>query len=329
MSDTSFHSPAKSPITSPADGNTVTSAPARALNTHPRLESIAEDENAKPLSLKRDNAPQSIDLPSVPTITAEDVQNHGADDEETIISSLDELSVTVGDPVTDRPTPGFTPGVIHLENPHKPPATAAVLSPLPPANVKHAGHTPPRTLRGNFSPVISNMSDGASEVGETPTRANTHLNTFLTSRTAAESDDIPLKGPLNMPELPNALDETNFTIEALTARLAHIESHPEDSQPQVLQTPSPGVFRPGVDDKEEQPFFHDFAQIRHSGLSSQAMSSTITSPPVLGNQSSGTDEPGAKDLEHGGIKLRKKPSCNFGAPFGQLGSLGARKTSNP
>jgi hypothetical protein len=34
------------------------------------------------------------------------------------------------------------------------------------------------------------------------------------------------------------------------------------------------------------------------------------------------------DFEHGGIKLKKKPSVNFGAPFGQLGGFSAlRKMS--
>lgn len=33
------------------------------------------------------------------------------------------------------------------------------------------------------------------------------------------------------------------------------------------------------------------------------------------------------DFENGGIRLKKKPSVNFGAPFGQLGGFGVRKMS--
>ncbi len=49
--------------------------------------------------------------------------------------------------------------------------------------------------------------------------------------------------------------------------------------------------------------------------------------PALSKQTSRDDQVQA-EFENGGIKLKKKPSVNFGAPFGQLGGFGsARKQS--
>jgi len=35
-----------------------------------------------------------------------------------------------------------------------------------------------------------------------------------------------------------------------------------------------------------------------------------------------------RDFDQGGIKLKKKSSCNFGAPFGQLGGFGTVRRSS-
>lgn len=79
-------------------------------------------------------------------------------------------------------------------------------------------------------------------IEDTPTRNNTHINTFLTQTN--EDEDPELKGPLNMPELPHQPDSTNFTLEALSKRLEQIEKHPEHSKPLVFAQPSPGLASP-------------------------------------------------------------------------------------
>lgn len=327
-SDHLCYSPAKSPIISPNNGISFTSPQARAVAGASRLASIAEDENIKPFSLKREGAPDKIELSSIPRVAGGDAQDDGANEEKAILSSLDELSVTVIEP----PTPGFAPGAMHSEQPPDPPTTSKALSPLPFANRQMAGHTPLKAPRRptppSLSPATSNMSNVSDGIDETPTRTNTHLNTLLSSKTEAD-EDIPLKGALSMPELPNAPGEHNFTIDALTAKLAHIESNPEENQPMVLNQSSPGVYVPERDDRADGPFF---PKAQQSDLDSQAMSSTVMSPPPTGSQLSQTTSNEARadrDLEYGGIKLRKKPSCNFGAPLGQLGSFGGiRKPSN-
>lgn len=80
-------------------------------------------------------------------------------------------------------------------------------------------------------------------IEDTPTRHNTHINTYLT-RSNDEEDDKELKGPLHMPELPNEPGDTNFTFDMLSRRLEQIEKHPETSKPMVFSQPSPGLASP-------------------------------------------------------------------------------------
>lgn len=80
-------------------------------------------------------------------------------------------------------------------------------------------------------------------IEDTPTRTNTHINGTLT-RTNDDEDDMALLGPLNMPELPNKPDQTNFTFEALSKRLEQIHQHPEEGRPMVFAEPSPGLASP-------------------------------------------------------------------------------------
>ena len=78
---------------------------------------------------------------------------------------------------------------------------------------------------------------------DSPTRTNTHLNLYLT-RSNDDDDDKALTGPLNMPALPNAPGESNFTFEALAKRLEQIEKHPEKALPTIYAQPSPGMLSP-------------------------------------------------------------------------------------
>jgi hypothetical protein len=60
---------------------------------------------------------------------------------------------------------------------------------------------------------------------------------------------------------------------------------------------------------------------------SLAASITSLTSEALSRQTS-RDEKIHNDFEQGGIRLKKRPSTNFGVPFGQLGGLGGvRKMS--
>jgi hypothetical protein len=91
-------------------------------------------------------------------------------------------------------------------------------------------------------------------IEDTPTRNNTHINTMLT-RSNDEDTEKELKGPLNMPELPHAPGEANFTFEMLSKRLQQIEEHPGDAEarPLVFAQPSPGLATPAERESNLSP----------------------------------------------------------------------------
>lgn len=91
-------------------------------------------------------------------------------------------------------------------------------------------------------------------IEDTPTRNNTHINTLL-SQSNEEDEDKELKGPLNMPELPNQPDETNFTLDMLSKKLEKIQSNPDEAKPMVFAQPSPGLASPvsDADSKDLSP----------------------------------------------------------------------------
>ncbi|KAK4546550.1 hypothetical protein LTR36_001767 [Oleoguttula mirabilis] len=307
------YSPAKSPVLLPMGSASIASPQSRGLRETYRLPIIAEDENVSPLSQRRGVAPQSLDLPgrpAIPPITRErsDRSHRGSS-----VSFDGEIKVD--------------------EIPISPPSTAMPLSPVPPGNRAMAGHTPLRAIRPPTPPPHNMATDG---IEDTPTRTNTHMNGFLT-RVNDEDEDVALKGPLNMPELPNQPDETNFTLEALSKRLEQIEQHPEQGRPMVFAEPSPGLASPADPLAEAGELIDDRTisssaapcPIRdgvhsQSDISSNALSpSTVRSPngaPLSQQQSH--DQQVHQEFETGGIKLKKKPSTNFGAPFGQLGGFG-------
>ena len=114
------------------------------------------------------------------------------------------------------------------------------LSPVPFGNRVMAGHTPMKAARRPSPPVQGLAIDGSED---TPTRTNTHLNLYLT-QSNDDDNDLALKGPLNMPALPNQPGEANFTFEALAKRLEQIEQHPEKALPTIYAVPSPGMLTP-------------------------------------------------------------------------------------
>lgn len=183
-------------------------------------------------------------------------------------------------------------------------------------------------------------------IEDTPTRNNTHINTMLT-QSSDEEGDMPLKGPLNMPELPHQADESNFTLDALTQKLQQIEKHPEQCKPTVYSRPSPGLASPaspsGNDQHEnlpssgsknmDTPFSPANTRAKESAKQSPGFGSNLS--PSVSKSPDGVLSPQEvheaniqKRFEEGGIRLKKKTSTNFGAPFGSLAGFPARKMSH-
>lgn len=215
---TCHRSPAKSPITSPGSG--LASPHSRAVSAATRLPSIAEDENIQPLSQRRENAPCSIDIPVFASEQApppnDRLRRTSVAFPDSAAAQLDELSVS-------------------------PPRSATKISPPPLESLAMAGHTPLKLAdRPQTPPPRVMMLDG---IEDTPTRNNTHINTFLT-RSHDEEEDKELEGPLNMPELPSQPGENNFTQDMLFKRLEQIASDPETNRPLVFAMPSPGLAVP-------------------------------------------------------------------------------------
>ncbi|KAK0247861.1 hypothetical protein LTR91_013865 [Friedmanniomyces endolithicus] len=281
------YSPAKSPILSPANGavsstsfSSITSPQSRSTSNAQRLPSIAEDENTTPLGMRRGGAPRSIDLPG--------------GQERPVRSQRGSLV-------------SFDGSVMIDDVPVSPASTARNHSPPPPNNRNLAGHTP---LKAPRAPSSLSNDTNLDDFEDTPTRHNTSINIFLTRNREGE-EDVPLKGPLSLPELPNNPDNLNFTLEALSKRLEQVAKSPNDSRPMVFAQKSPGLASP-AESAESQP---DKSESPPAGFvqpgSGMLSPSANTVPPI----------------EYNGVKLKKKASTNFGAPFGQLGGFGGRKMS--
>ncbi|KAI4726479.1 hypothetical protein E4T49_05772 [Aureobasidium sp. EXF-10728] len=189
--------------------------------------------------------------------------------------------------------------VLQGDLPASPPATRNILSPPPPANLRNAGHTPLKAPRpGDFSPAVSVRSD---KLSDTPTRKNTLMNEVMSQDDGAD-EDRPLKGPLHMPSLPCNPGAENFTMDMLDAKLKDISEHPEENQPLVCQSTNlaseePSEALPGSDEKVDSASTE--AKQRSESTSSESKDKDI--------------------LDNGGIRLRTKPSSNFGAPLGSMG----------
>lgn len=219
-----------------------------------------------------------------------------------------------------------------------------ILSPLPPELRAHAGATPPPKN------PLKNRLDGLED---TPTRNNTLLNASITRDSDDEDGDQALSGPLNMPELPNRPGEHNFTEEMLCKRLERIAASPDcdESRPMVFAEPSPGLMTPA--DLAEQaraekdsyfPARAEEAPIApaqtaippesaNSTNSASLHSSALMSPQsglplsqITSQEQEFRDAALHRDFQEGGIKLKKKASSNFGAPFGSLGGFGNVRT---
>ncbi|KAK5017821.1 hypothetical protein LTR16_000740 [Cryomyces antarcticus] len=261
----------------------------------------------------------------------EKFKNEIFDSRPTIVTASNGINY---EPMSPTTPPGailtelYSPNNLAVEDPRDPPATAIrVPSPLPEANRRHAGSTPPRPLR----PV----SVQSSPILDSPTRANTELNAaqvaaFEIDQVDGSDEDPPLKGPLALRSIPEDYDRAT---NALFSKLTDIEEHPEEAVPSVLRNPTPAqivtqeaeyhsdqsalVSQRG---SEQENVDHD---VRMNANDKQANDSAITSPySAFGSQNS-PGPPSAPSYHDGNRtdgfpRLKKKPSINFGAPVGQL-----------
>ena len=238
----------------------------------------------------------------------------------------------------------FEPDVQVEEIPAASPVHDTATSPLPVENRVMAGHTPLRAPRTTALLPTSMAYDG---MNDTPTRRNTQVNDLLTQHHARD-DDPALTGPLSLPELPSRPDQANFTLDALSRRLEQIESHPDDreSKPLVFSQPSPGLASPA------EPVATIDAGLQaalgcvpvepgdyHSALTLTARATELPlAPQTTRDQDTSLSHSTPAQLEaleqkvqasfaEGGIRLKKKVSTNFGAPWGQLGFGGNRRMS--
>ena len=164
-----------------------------------------------------------------------------------------------------------------------------------------------------------------------------------------EDEDPALTGPLSMPELPNQPGEHNFTEEMLFKRLEHIAQSPgtEEARPLIFATPTPGLATPDAADcspkaidrydstspilRKDSADDHDsnqsgiVAPVPTHELPTQPGSTMSPQSGIPLSQVTSNEEIEAavqRDFDQGGIKLKKKASSNFGAPFGTLGGYG-------
>lgn len=96
-----------------------------------------------------------------------------------------------------------------------PPPTHALLSPLPPLNTLHAGHTPP-------IPDLSQLSDEVDPMAQ-------QLDDE--SRSTTPQQDIPLTGPLSLPSHPTDGADDTIGLDALDNVLAKIAQEQQTFSP--------------------------------------------------------------------------------------------------
>jgi hypothetical protein len=307
---------------SPNNGSSSLTSPptSRLVSASVRLPSIAEDENVEPrftLSQRREGAPSAIEIPIIDTV-ANSLNNLKPRNNSVVSFADDNLKVE--------------------EIPCHSPWSAA--SPIPSEYRVHAGHTPVKTPARPLTP--------SQNIEDTPTKNNTQINASL-AKSDDEDEDPALTGPLSMPELPNQPGEHNFTEEALIRRLEHIAQSPgtEEARPLIFATPTPGLATPEAADgspiainRYEQAMARTIDSITnglHSDpggivapvptheLPTQTGSAMSPQSGIPLSQITSNEEIEAavqKDFDEGGIKLKKKPSSNFGAPWGTLGGYG-------
>ncbi|KAK7519176.1 hypothetical protein IWZ03DRAFT_375637 [Phyllosticta citriasiana] len=177
-------------------------------------------------------------------------------------------------------------GLNFEEDPPSPATTAANLSPAPESYRRHAGHTPGKPGTGPFSAFQT-----PGEKTPRPHQFVPPVDDQASIQTdGSEEGDLALQEPLFLPPNPER-SEGSMMLGALQEKLASISENPDEARPAVLQGAPPSDTTASEIDAMEPP---------------AALPSDVE------------EVPGTADHEVPGIKLKKKRSCNFGAPIGTM-----------
>lgn len=194
------------------------------------------------------------------------------------------------------------------EVPLSPPPTHAALSPLPEANIRHAGHTPliPRAL----SPELD------ADVEEQKTHVPIEDSIVANTQPPALEEDPALTGALTLPTNPVDGADDLISLEALDHQLGKIarqQAHlrgdfsDDDDELQAHSKASP----PAQSLTQKNLLQSQFEQ-------EQATKTDISEEGLpLSRKGSGDSRKSAVAEEVDGVILKTPPS-NFGAPLGQL-----------
>jgi hypothetical protein len=203
------------------------------------------------------------------------------------------------------------------EVPLSPPTTRALLSPLPEANTRHAGHTP----------LIDRALSPAEEAAhpQLPIAEELEVQPPADDRVATPDLDEALTGALTLPSNPVDGAEDHIELSALDKVLGKIakqqavlrgefddedEPNPKAESSLAVKDPSPQAeSSPAAASKARRKssaddFISDSLEMTDEGLKLSRKGSADTT------RSAATEE-------IDGIRL-KTPSSNFGAPMGQL-----------
>lgn len=308
----------------PSNGRGTTSL------TASRLPSIAEDAAAprtppvgakRRTSLRRDSAPSRIDLTNAKPAFSMDGQTESKCDSFRLPSSTFPRFANVSIVKHARIDPTRDSEMIESYSP----THDDILSPPPAAYTAHAGHTPikiPDRPVLDISPAISHKSARSID---NLTECNTQFNLLDSAQNGQDSDDPELQGPLKLPGLPQDAGPDCFTMDMLTKRLQDISDDPGSNTPSSLRAP---VNFTNDDDPTSADSSESTSEKQADVPDQDPPPPAKTSPQISGEKSPvPTPVEPDDDLNHRGIKLKKKPSCNFGAPLGQLGPLDRSRKS--
>jgi hypothetical protein len=170
------------------------------------------------------------------------------------------------------------------EDPLSPPPTRALLSPLPEANKRHAGHTPLIARTPSPQPQVATEHLAV----ENPEQQTTE------DGTATPDADLALKGALTLPLNPVDGAEDRIQLTALDSMLAKISKQQAELRGDVDNESR----RPSESKTNEEVDAEDGLRLSRKGSSTDSHRSGATE-------------------EIDGVVLKTPPS-NFGAPLGSL-----------
>lgn len=297
----------------------------------------------EPLSRRREGAPSSISIPLIDTVAGSSQKPRN----NSVVSFAD-------DSLKVEEIPSLSPNSLRA------------LSPIPDEHKAHAGHTPIKTPARPRTPPPQNMT--LTDIDDTPTKNNTHLNALLAQSNDSDEDPSlsgPLSMP-ELPNQPGEHNFTEEMLCKRLEKIAQSPGT-EESRPLVFSQPSPGLATPeGLDGSPFGPSrfvlpthskypsnqkakksltnnsphstgsnppapapTHDLPTQAHAaGSSAMSPQSGLPLSQVASNEVRDDDDAVQRDFDQGGIKLKKKASSNFGAPFGCLGGLGGGRRAS-